>query len=106
MGVRMHKFSSGVIAVTIIAGMFGGCSESPESGLTPPAEGDSPATTLPDSSNADSLQLFRIRQMQILFKKSAPEPLLAKSAPILRADSLQQVHRTSCLLAPPRLVNL
>lgn len=56
MGVRMHKFSSGVIAVTIIAGMFGGCSESPESGLTPPAEGDSPATTLPDSSNADSLQ--------------------------------------------------
>ena len=56
MGVRMHKFSSGVIAVTIIAGMFGGCSESPESGLTPPTEGDSSATNFPDSSNADSLQ--------------------------------------------------
>ena len=56
MGVRMHKFSSGVIAVTFIAGMFGGCSESPESGLTPPTEGDSSATNFPDSSNADSLQ--------------------------------------------------
>ena len=52
----MHKFSSGVIAVTFIAGMFGGCSESPESGLTPPTEGDSSATNFPDSSNADSLQ--------------------------------------------------
>ncbi|MDD5941376.1 SUMF1/EgtB/PvdO family nonheme iron enzyme [Fibrobacter sp.] len=52
----MHKISSGVIAVTFIAGMFVGCSESPESGLTPLAEGDSSATIPPDSSNADSLQ--------------------------------------------------
>ncbi|SHK22792.1 SUMF1/EgtB/PvdO family nonheme iron enzyme [Fibrobacter sp. UWH4] len=52
----MHKISSGVIAVTFIAGMFVGCSESPESGLTPPAEGDSSATIPPDSSNADSPQ--------------------------------------------------
>ena len=56
MEVRMHKISSGVIAISFIAGMFGGCSESPESGLTPPAEGDSTATSISEWTKADSLQ--------------------------------------------------
>ena len=36
--------------------MFWGCSETPESGLTPPAEGDSTATSISEWTKADSLQ--------------------------------------------------
>ena len=52
----MHKFSTGVIAVVFIAGLFGGCSESSESGITPPAEGDSTATSISEWTKVDSLQ--------------------------------------------------
>ncbi len=56
MEVRMHRISSGIIAISFIAGMFWGCSETPESGLTPPAEGDSTATSISEWTKADSLQ--------------------------------------------------
>ena len=48
----MYKHSSGVLAATVLtAGLFGGCSESPEAGVSP-TDGDSSAavaTELPES---------------------------------------------------------